>query len=120
MYLDDDFKLENNTLVYKNISLKFYTVHKSKGLEATYVIILNCDNTLLGFPNKIENNVIINKVYPSNEIKFAEERRLFYVAITRCKETTFFIYDKNNPSCFIKEIKKITKKHLKKITYFKY
>ena len=117
-YIDNDFNINNNDLYFRDKKIKFYTVHKSKGLEADYVIVINCDNNILGFPNKIENNKIINKLTPSIEIPYAEERRLFYVAITRCKESTFLMYDKYNASFFIKEIKKITKKQLHKITYF--
>ena len=104
---------------YQDKTLKFYTVHKSKGLEAEYVVVLNCNDKTLGFPNKIENNPLIQKLYSNNEIKFAEERRLFYVAITRCKEKTYLMYAKDNPSPFIIEIKKIIRKTLKHITYFK-
>lgn len=118
-YIDDDFKLEKNILYYKNNTLKYYTVHRSKGLEASYVILINCNNEYLGFPNKIENNPIINKLIPNNEIKFAEERRLFYVAITRCKDTTYLMYNKNNPSVFIKETKRIVKNNKLRIKYFK-
>ncbi len=118
-YIDNDYTIENNILIYQNKKIKLYTVHKSKGLESEYVIVLNCDNKILGFPNMIENNILIQKLYQEKEIKYAEERRLFYVAITRCKEQTFLIYDKNNPSIFIKEIKKIVKVKLKKLHYFK-
>ena len=58
-------------------------------------------------------------MYQGNEIPYAEERRLFYVAITRCKKSTYLMYSKDNPSPFIKEIKKITKKQLKKLKYFR-
>ena len=109
-YIDIDYSLDNNNLTYKNNTIKYYTIHKSKGLEAEYVIVINCDNDYLGFPNKIENNSLINKLFPYKEIKYAEERRLFYVAITRCKEKTFLLYNKSNPSIFIKEIKRIAKK----------
>ena len=118
-YLDNDFKLENNIITYQDKKLKFYTVHKSKGLEAEYVVVLNCNDETLGFPNKIENNPLIQKLYSNNEIKFAEERRLFYVAITRCKEKTYLMYAKDNPSPFIIEIKKIIRKKLNHISYFK-
>jgi len=118
-YLDNDFLFLNNIVHFHGKMIKYYTVHKSKGLEAEYVIILNCNDNKLGFPNKIENNPIIDKLITNSEIKFAEERRLFYVAITRCKEATYLIYDKSNPSIFLKEIKKITKQQLHNIKYFK-
>ena len=118
-YIDEDYELKENILIYLKKEIKLYTVHKSKGLEASYVIILNCNNETLGFPNQIEDNPLLKKLFSYKEIKYAEERRLFYVAITRCKEQTFLIYDKNNPSIFIKEIKKIVKVKLKKLHYFK-
>lgn len=118
-YIDNDFLFENNIIIYKQKSIKYYTIHKSKGLESEYVIVLNCNNNFLGLPNKIENNAILNKLYREEEIKYAEERRLFYVAITRCKEKTFLLYEKNNPSIFITEIKRIVKNKLGKIAYFK-
>jgi DNA helicase-4 len=118
-YIDNDFTLQDNILTFNNRSIKYYTIHKSKGLEAEYVIVINCNDSYLGFPNKIESNAIINKLLPNNEIRFAEERRLFYVAITRCKKQVFLLYDKNLPSIFIKEIKKITKKIVHNNTIFK-
>ena len=108
-YIDNDFKFENNDLFYKNKIIKYYTIHKSKGLEAENVIVLNCNNNYLGLPNKIENNRIIDKLNYTNEMDYAEERRLFYVAITRCKNRCFLLFNKNKPSIFIKEIKKIIK-----------
>ena len=117
-YIDQDYTLGENCLLFKSQKIKYYTVHKSKGLEAEYVVVLNCNNEILGFPNQIENNKLIDKVLPNKEIKFAEERRLFYVAITRCKEQTFLIYNKKNPSIFIKELKKLIKTNLKEVKYF--
>lgn len=118
-FIDKDFILSDSIINYQNKKIKYYTVHRSKGLEAEYVIVLNCNNEKLGFPNKIEDNQIIKKLYPSKEINFAEERRLFYVAITRCKEQTFLMYNKENPSIFIKEIKKIVKNKLGNVPYYK-
>ena len=109
-YLDNDIKLIEDTLVYKGYSFKYMTVHKSKGLESDYVIILNCNNSTLGFPNKLEDSSIIKKLSTQLEIDYAEERRLMYVAITRARYKTYLLYNINNPSIFIKELKKIAKK----------
>ena len=117
-YIDKDMKLENNILHYNNHKLKCMTIHKSKGLEAKYTIILNCNDDILGFPNKIKNNHITEKLFSHETMPFAEERRLFYVALTRCKESTYILYNKKNPSKFVKELKKIVKKNLKKLKYF--
>ncbi len=117
-YIDNDFHFDNGNLYYLNHLLKLFTVHKSKGLESEYVVILNCNEAYLGFPNKIENDNLINKIFEDNEIPFAEERRLFYVALTRCKIQTYLLYNAKTPSRFIKEIKKITKKELGIIPFF--
>jgi DNA helicase IV len=71
---------------FEDIDIKFITVHKSKGLEADNVIILNVKNNLLGFPNKMCDDPIISLLLSDvEEYRFAEERRLFYVALTRTK-----------------------------------
>lgn len=118
-YMDNTMTFENDILLYKNLNIPYYTIHKSKGLEAKYVIVLNCNNDKLGFPNKIEENKIISKLFLDDKYPYAEERRLFYVAITRCKSKVFLVYNKNTPSLFIKEIKKITKLVTNNICYFK-
>ena len=108
-YLSDDLKFENGFVIYKDYKIKYMTVHKSKGLEAQNVIILNCDDSLMGFPSKIQNNSILKKSFFEENFPYAEERRLFYVAITRCKGRTFIMYTESSPSIFIKEIKKLLK-----------
>ena len=71
---------------FEDLDLKYITVHKSKGLEADNVIVLNLKNHLLGFPNKMTDDPILSLLLSDNEAyRFAEERRLFYVALTRTK-----------------------------------
>ena len=86
------------------LQIDFMSVHKSKGLEAGNVILLNFKNDKLGFPNQIADDKVLNLVLTNAEnFKFAEERRLFYVAITRTKNRTFILTDNRNPSPFLKE-----------------
>lgn len=86
------------------LEINFLSVHKSKGLEADNVILLNFKNDKLGFPNQIADDKVLNLVLTNDEeYKFAEERRLFYVAITRTKNRTFILTDNKNPSLFFKE-----------------
>lgn len=107
-YIDDDFKIENDNLTYKDKVYKYLTIHSAKGLEADYVIILNVSNKTYGIPNKIENHPILSYVSSkADDFPYAEERRVFFVAITRCKIKSYLLIPKNNPSIFIKEIKKI-------------
>lgn len=89
---------------FPDLPIQFLSVHKSKGLEADNVILLNFKNDLLGFPNQIADDQILDYVLMDAEhFKFAEERRLFYVTITRTKNRTFILTDNNKPSPFFKE-----------------
>lgn len=86
------------------LQIDFMSVHKSKGLEADNVILLNFKNDKLGFPNQIADDKVLNLVLTNaEEFEFAEERRLFYVAITRTKNRTFIFTENRNPSPFFKE-----------------
>lgn len=90
--------------IINNREIEFLTVHKSKGLEADYAIILQCNNDTFGFPSIIGDDPILNHVLSrSDNFPFGEERRLFYVAITRAKEKTIVLYDKRYPSIFVTE-----------------
>lgn len=90
---------------YKSFNISYTTVHSSKGLEDEFVIIINADDSKLGFPNKIEDDEILNLVLSAkSNYEFAEERRLWYVALTRTKTYTYIIANKESPSIFVKEI----------------
>ena len=115
--LSKELKIENNIIKYKDMDIKYLTVHRSKGLEEETVIIINLENKEWGFPNKIKDEKILKYILPKKEkCKYAEERRLFYVALTRTKNETFLLVDKNNPSIFVKEIINKNKKYIKIIT----
>jgi DNA helicase-4 len=93
---------------HPNVHIQFLTVHKSKGLEADNVIILNMKNDKLGFPNKIADDPILQLFLPSeDDFAFAEERRLFYVALTRTRNKTFLLVPDRNASEFANEIKEL-------------
>jgi len=108
--LKDEIGTKIEYLGYEDIRIDGMTIHKSKGLTADEVIVLGLDNN---FPNKKNNYFWLEylfKSFPDEEkIPFAEERRLFYVALTRTKNYVYLLVDKNekNQSVFIKEIKKI-------------
>ena len=91
-------------VTYGNRRMKFMTVHQSKGLECDYIILMNCNSGTLGFPADIADNPILRFVLSEpDQYDFSEERRLFYVGITRAKKHTWVIYDENKPSPFVKE-----------------
>jgi len=105
-YLGDYFKLNDNkikSIKYSDLDITYLTVHSSKGLGFDQVIILNCNNELYGFPSKIEDNKYIKLINSNNQVE--EERRLFYVALTRTKNKVYILSNKSKQSEFIKEIK---------------
>lgn len=84
--------------------IEFLTVHKSKGLEADYVIILQCNKDTYGFPSQVNDDPVLDHVLTkSDQFPYGEERRLFYVAITRAKVMTMVLYDQRFPSVFVNE-----------------
>ena len=97
---------EVRKLEHVGINTRYLTVHMAKGLEEESVVLIKFSNDYLGFPSKIENNRLLTLINDSDEdIPYAEERRLFYVALTRCKKRIYILVPKDNPSIFLKEIK---------------
>ncbi|MBN2334696.1 UvrD-helicase domain-containing protein [Candidatus Bathyarchaeota archaeon] len=90
---------------YPNLSIKVLTAHKSKGTQADYVIINGLESGKMGFPCEIQDDTVLDLVLSKQEVyPHSEERRLFYVAVTRAKKHVYLIADEFNPSVFIKEI----------------
>lgn len=109
----DDIKIRKDFIYLKKLkeNIPYLTVHKSKGLEYDYVFLINMSDNITGFPSKIEEHNILKMIMPKEEeYPFAEERRLFYVALTRAKEKVFILAPRNNPSIFVKEIEILIKK----------
>lgn len=85
-------------------SVRLMTVHASKGLEFSYIFVTGLEEGL--FPHKKDENL--------SEEDSEEERRLFYVAVTRAKKKLFLSYAQsrtifgsrgiNIPSEFVLEI----------------
>ncbi len=91
-------------ITYGRRKLNFMTVHQSKGLECDYIILLNCNGGTMGFPSQISDSPVLRYVLSAPDAySFSEERRIFYVGITRAKKHTWVLYDINNPSPFVKE-----------------
>ncbi len=89
----------------KAIEMYFITAHKAKGLEADYTIIINCNSGKYGFPSGKADDPILNLLLSSaDQFENGEERRLFYVAITRTKKHVSMITSKYRKSKFIREI----------------
>ena len=94
------------SLKYPSLDITYMTAHSSKGLGYDEVIIINGKNDTYGFPSKIEDDPVLSFVTKTDKaIEYAEERRLFYVAMTRTKNRVYFIAPMQNPSEFLLEIK---------------
>lgn len=88
----------------------FATVHGAKGREADYVVVLDLADDIYGFPCLREDDPLLDLVAPpvdDNPYPNAEERRLFYVGMTRGKKATYLVADPNRPSPFIRELLQI-------------
>jgi len=91
--------------LHPNLDLSYVTVHRSKGLEADYVIVVGLSSGKYGFPTEITDDPLLDLVLATPEgHPNAEERRLFYVAMTRAKRRIFLLCEDRGPSPFIKEL----------------
>lgn len=82
------------------------TIHAIKGLEAKVVFVMGCNEQ--NFPCKASDHPILEFIKGQDSDKEEEEKRLFYVAISRAKEKLFLSYSGKKPTYFIKdEMKKI-------------
>ncbi|HCH51220.1 MAG TPA: DNA helicase IV [Proteus sp.] len=91
---------------WPKLNLQFMTFHASKGQQADYVIILGLQEGKDGFPAPARESIIEVALLPKVEdYPNAEERRLMYVALTRAKKQVWLLFNKQQPSCFVVELK---------------
>lgn len=91
------------------LKIQFMAIHRSKGLESDYTVVLNLREKNKGFPSTISDAPIFKIILEQSEdFCYAEERRLFYVALTRAKTKTWLLLERNNISSFVYEISKIS------------
>ena len=91
------------------VNVEFSTVHSAKGREADYVVVLDLRDGRYDFPCRVEDDPLLEIVLPpvhGGGYPFAEERRLFYVAMTRARHGTYLVADPNRPSPFVRELLK--------------
>ncbi len=91
---------------FPSLDIKFMTAHRSKGKQADYVILLEVTDDAYGFPSKMVTDPILEYLLPNLEsFAYAEERRLFYVALTRAKKRVYIHTDLGKESQFLKELR---------------
>lgn len=89
----------------KRLKAQFMTVHKAKGLEGDIILVLNCNSGKFGFPSEMSDDQVLNLLLSeADQFENGEERRLFYVAMTRAKEKVYFVTDSSYKSKFIAEL----------------
>lgn len=96
------------TPTFSHIEIRSMTFHRAKGLEADYTVLLDVSEGNFGVPSRIEDDELLQLVIPSPEtFPHAEERRLFYVAMTRASRGVYILTNQSKPSRFIAELKQI-------------
>lgn len=111
--LKDDIDTKIQFIGYEDIDIDAMTIHKSKGLSSDEVIITGLNK---GFPSDEYNSFWVNNLFKfhliDEKVPFAEERRIFYVALTRTKNNVYLLKceDAKKRSEFIDEIESIMKK----------
>ncbi|MCK8045469.1 UvrD-helicase domain-containing protein [Shewanella sp. 1CM18E] len=94
---------------FSQLSISAMTAHASKGKQADFVIVLDVNDDKYGFPSKIDNDPILDVMLPAlDSFKDSEERRLFYVALSRAKQRVFVQAELGKESSFIKELQAYT------------
>jgi DNA helicase-4 len=102
-YLEKTGNVTSKT--FADIEMEFMTVHRAKGLGYDNVIIINAIDSVYGFPSKIQDDPVLQYVVKvDHSIEYAEERRLFYVALTRTKNRVYIVTPQQRPSEFVREL----------------
>ncbi|NTH16651.1 UvrD-helicase domain-containing protein [Agrobacterium rhizogenes] len=90
---------------FDHIEVLGLSFHRAKGLEADYSILLDVSEGEYGVPSRIEDDELLNLVMPQPEsFNYAEERRLFYVALTRASRGVFLLMNGRQPSRYTREL----------------
>lgn len=100
--------LEKAATRWPKLQLDFMTIHASKGQQADYVIVVGLHEGNDGFPAPARESIMEEALLPPVEdFPDAEERRLLYVALTRARHRVWLLFNKETPSCFVDELKRL-------------
>ena len=105
LFKKDESNYDANVLEYKSLKLTCMTIHKSKGLEADAVVLWNVREGVRGLPDTKGDEEELKQVLTQPDTKlYAEDRRLFYVALTRTKNEVLIIALNGHLSSFVNEL----------------
>ncbi|MBR3324337.1 UvrD-helicase domain-containing protein [Candidatus Saccharibacteria bacterium] len=91
----------------RNLEVNFCSMHKSKGITRDIVFVINMNEGEKGMPStRADEPILSTMLAKPDKFPLAEERRLFYVAMTRAKEKTFIVAERKKVSRFVREIAK--------------
>ncbi len=88
---------------WAHLQVQYSTIHSAKGKEADYVVLI--DVTVGGLPSTIADDPLLALAMPAAErFPHAEERRLFYVALTRTRRSVLILTVATRESPFLLEL----------------
>ena len=116
IHKENNLSIKSEELQTKKDAVRLMTAHKSKGLEFEYVFIIKCTDKNWGNKPSMERiklpfNLLTKTTTQDKKERNEDERRLFYVALTRAKKCAYLTYANKNenqrdqvPSLFLQEI----------------
>ena len=108
--LDEAFINELKGRYRKALEIRVMTIHKSKGLEADFVIMVGLESGPRGFPDERAAEPLFDLILPTLTSSIEEERRLFYVGLTRARHQAIVLSNAERPSPFVFELEKLREK----------